>query len=603
MKNHHEVGHFKNRLMIVLLSLVSILVMAGQSFAATTCSSCHGMPPIDSADGSRAPSTGAFKGGHQKHVRTANDPAACTTCHGNTSANYNSTHAATNAYMIKMNSNINTSPATGTYTKGTSFPQVSNPATGSCSNVNCHFEKNTTTRTPAPVWGDTAVDCNFCHASQPATASHTKHLTSVALGSTMICATCHPNYGTTNFSHATSAGKHPISLAGTTINNYAGVGVTNIDWLPSQQPNPNYGTCSTYCHSNGSVPGYISTKWGLPSTGCNFCHPNLQGSHSKHIGTLLTEINFYNYTATVSNGTDYKFGCANCHPFTTASHINGTVDTVLTPALAGGHLKNLNIAGATINASKKCLNVYCHSNGYVSGVFKCATSLAWTDKFDNYTASTKGRKDKCAWCHGNSPNSSPTAMPGSSAHTAHVVGIHYDDLYNGKSKKLPQGGGQAVNAAHGRDNRSTTINCNICHYATVSVNYNDRSSACVGCHNGTTAILKNPAGTVAPATNTIKHVNGKVDVAFIGQKLATKAQVANSAFAGYTGANAGGWTRNSNAMPFKTYTSSYDVTKAILSTVAGWSSGSCSNVACHANISIAWTATGVTCTNCHTRLK
>jgi len=592
MKNHHEVGHFKNRLMIVLLSLIAILVMAGQSFAATTCSSCHGMPPLDSVDGSRQPSTGAFKGSHQKHVRTANDPAACTKCHGN--SGYTSDHSKTSGNMIQINSNINNS-FSGAYSKAAPFAQSATPVMGSCSNVNCHFEKNTTTRTPAPVWGNTtpAVDCNFCHASTPATASHSKHLAAVAGGVAITCSTCHPNYGTTNFSHATSAGKHPITVNMT--NNYGGVGVTNISWLPSQPKD--YGTCTNSCHSNGSIPGRIATKWGLTSTGCDFCHPNLQGSHSAHIGTLLTEISFYNYTSTKSVGTVYKFGCANCHPYTVASHIDGSVEVDVTANAAGGHLKNLNGTGgtpATFNGSQQCLNVYCHSNGYKPGAsYTFVTTPVWG-------ATLTG--DKCAACHGNSPNSVPATQPGSSAHTAHVVGIHYNDIFNGVSKKLPQAGGLAVNAAHGRNNRSTTINCNMCHAITVTTFANDQNALCSGCHK----IGGSPAPLVGDASiaETSKHVNGTVDVSFINQKISTKAQVATSAFAGYTAANAGGWSRNSNSMKFKTYTSSYDVTKANLSAVASWSQASgCANVACHANITIAWTATGVTCTNCHTRLK
>jgi predicted CxxxxCH...CXXCH cytochrome family protein len=592
MKNHHEVGHFKNRLMIVLLSLFTILVMAGQSFA-TTCSSCHGMPPIDSADGSRLPSSGAFKGSHQKHMGATAQAAECTKCHGN--ANYNNTHAATNSYMIKMNSNINIpGTLTATYNNPLSFAQSTNPNMQSCSNVNCHYEK------PTALWGSTAVDCNSCHDAQQATASHPKHL-GVFTGTpskAINCSTCHPDYGTTSFSHATSAGKRKIVV--NQVLQYQGG--TPISWLPSQAKAFNKCT-NVSCHSDGKS-NYTDATWGNTSTGCDFCHPNLKGAHTAHINNLLTQssLKFYNYTATLSTSAVYKFGCANCHPFTTASHINNVVEVDVTKDPAGGHLKNLNIAGATINGLK-CSNVYCHSNGYVSGTFKCATSLAWTDKFDNYTGASHNKKDKCSWCHGNSPNSSPTTMPGSSAHTAHTVGIHYDDIYNGKSKKLPQGGGQNVNAAHGRDSRSTTINCNICHYATVSVNYNDRSSACVGCHNGSTAILKNLGGLLAPATNNINHVNGKVDVAFIGQKIATKAQVATSAFAAYTAAGSGGWSRNSRNLPFKTYTSSYDVTKANLSAVAGWSQASgCSNVACHANITVKWND-AVTCTSCHTRLK
>ena len=118
MKNHHEVGHFKYRLMIGLLSLAAVTVMTGQSFAATTCRTCHEMPPLDSADGSRLPSTGAFKGSHKKHMGASAEPAECTKCHGN--SGYTSNHAALSGNMIQINSNINGSFG-GTYSK-TAFP-------------------------------------------------------------------------------------------------------------------------------------------------------------------------------------------------------------------------------------------------------------------------------------------------------------------------------------------------------------------------------------------------------------------------------------------------------------------------------------------------
>jgi predicted CxxxxCH...CXXCH cytochrome family protein len=567
MKNHHEVGHFKNRLMIGLLSLVTILVMAGQSFAAMTCSSCHGMPPLDSADGSRVPSSGAFKGDHQKHMGAVATAAACTKCHGN--SGYTNDHAAISGYMIQMKPFIN-SANNGTYSKTAPFAQSATPTLGSCSNVNCHFEKS---GGAAPVWGTTTgMDCNSCHA---------KHIGTVALGAAITCSTCHPNYGASSFSHATSAGKHPIVVNAT--NNYGGAGVTSISWLPSQ-PNT-YGTCSTYCHSNGTSPtGHTVATWGNTSTGCDFCHPNLTSGHAPHIGSLLTEISFYNYTSTKSSGTGYKFGCANCHPYTTASHINGSVETDLTANAAGGHLKVLNGA-ASINGSKQCLNVYCHSNGYKPGAsYTFVTTPVWGGTF--------GATNRCAVCHGNSPN---VGIVGSSAHSAHVVGIHYDDIFNGVSKKLPQGGGNTVNAAHGRNNRSTTINCNICHAATVFSFANDEGSICSGCHNGSTAPLKGNAAI----GDTAKHVNGKVDVSFINQKIATKAQVVNSAFGAYTASASGGWARNKNI--YKTYTSGFDVTKLALSAAPAYSVAGCA-VACHSNIPVLWTAT-VSCTSCHTRLK
>jgi len=572
MKKHHEVGHFKNRLMIGLLSLGVLLVMVGQSFAAMDCSSCHGMPPLDSA--LRSPTTGAFKGDHQKHVGGAPAaPEACTKCHGN--SGYTNDHAAKSGYMIQMKPFIN-SANNGTYSKAAPFAQTDVPTLGNCSNVNCHFEKSGAS---APVWGTTTgMDCNSCHDSQPTTGNHTKHIGTVALGAAITCSTCHPNYGASSFSHATSAGKHPIVVNLT--NNYGGAGVTSISWLPSQ-PNT-YGTCSTYCHSNGTSPtGHTVASWGNSSTGCNFCHPNLSAGHTKHVGTLQTEIAFYNYTSNKSTAAGNKFGCANCHPLTLVSHINGTVDVDLTASVSGGSLKAKN--GSWTYTASQCNNVYCHSNG-LKPTYTFALTPTWLGNFTG---------DRCAACHGNSPSTG--------AHTAHQVGIHYDDIFNGVSKKLPLAGGVAVNAAHGRNSRSTTINCNICHSLTVSTFGNDQNPTCSNCHKvgGSPAPL---VGDLAVA-NASLHVNGVVDVNFINQKLVTKAQVANSAFAAYT-ANPSGWSRRSNGMKFKTYTSSYDYTKSTLSAAAApYTTGAgCLNIACHASIPVKWTDT-ISCTNCHTRLK
>jgi predicted CxxxxCH...CXXCH cytochrome family protein len=358
------------------------------------------------------------------------------------------------------------------------------------------------------------------------------------------------------------------------------------------------GTCSTArCHGNGTTTTPVT--WGTTNTvGCRFCHPNLSAGHAPHVGDLFTSgaVTFYTYTSTKSAGLDYKFGCANCHPLDVGQHLNTTVEVNLTASASGGHLKALNGASPTYSSSQ-CSSVYCHSNGYKPGAsFTYATTPVWGGTFTG---------DPCANCHGNSPNSIPATKPGSPAHTAHLVGIHYDNTFNGVSGKLPLGGAANINAAHGKDHRATTINCNICHANTVTTSANDNNTLCAGCHNDTTAGFKNallsPDGLVS---NAAKHVNGSVDVAFINQKIATKAQVANTAFAAYT-ANASGWIRNSNGMPYKTYTSSYDYTKSTLSAGASpyTQADGCLNIACHASIPIKWTATNVSCESCHTRLK
>ena len=587
MKNHHEVGHFKSRLMIVLLSLFATVVIAGQSYAATNCSTCHGMPPLDSVDGLRQPATGAFKGSHQKHMGALAEPAECAKCHGN--SGYTTDHSAASGNMIQMKANINSSQLVATYNKPASFAQTDTPTLSSCSNVNCHFEK---TGGSAPVWGSTtpAVDCNTCHVTpRGASGSHLKH--EAAYGGAASCTRCHPNYGTTNFSHATSAGKHKIVV--NTILNYAGG--TPISWLPSQAKA--YNTCSNVsCHSDGKG-AFRNPTWGATSTGCDFCHPNLSARHASHVNISGLATATYGSTADNSSGSIYDFGCGNCHPTSVGSHINNTVDLTLNNT-HGGPLKSKNDTATdntgyiqNLGVLVTCAAAYCHSNGMTLPTYYGDT-VNWYEVEGAYSG------DKCARCHGNSPNNG--GKVGSSAHSAHVVGIHYDDIFNGVSKKLPQGGGNLINAAHGLENRSTTINCNICHAATMTTSANDGNTVCGGCHNVTTAPLKNPASLISDKS---KHVNGTVDVVFISQKIATKAQVVDTAFAAYT-AKTSGWSRRSNSMKFKTYTSSYDYTKATLLDAAApyTTAAGCLNIACHASIPVKWTDT-VTCTSCHTRLK
>ena len=161
-----------------------------------------------------------------------------------------------------MAANVNITPlVVGSYTRGTSFPQSSNPTPGNCSNASCHFE------TATPTWGSAAssTNCNTCHATPRATTgSHGKH--EAAYGGTASCTQCHPNYGTTSFNHATSAGKHKI-----VTNNfltYSGGSATS--WLPSQ--GKAYGSCrAAACHDTGR-DNPRTPVWGTSKAACTACH-------------------------------------------------------------------------------------------------------------------------------------------------------------------------------------------------------------------------------------------------------------------------------------------------------------------------------------------
>ena len=256
-------------------------------------------------------------------------------------------------------------------------------------------------------------------------------------------------------------------------------------------------------------------------------------------------------------------------------------------------LAAINGASGIFGASKvsvKCSASYCHSNGY-------AANLQYAESPDWYGPAYSG--DKCAMCHGNSPDSG--GKSGSAAHSIHAVGIHYTDIFNGQSRKIASAGVNGVNAAHGAGNRSTTISCNICHNSTVTTSANDRNSSCstASCH-GTGGVSKGEA----IIANSALHVNGLVDVSFKPVQIATKAQVKPAHFKAYTSAASGNWLRNNSS--YKQYTSSFDYARIPLNTFTMWSSsapgqGSCSNISCHNGAAVKWNDT-LNCQHCHKAL-
>ncbi len=527
------------------------------------CTSCHSV-----AIGTNGPATGS----HDAHAGTA-----CTSCHaaGTTATTVPTTgHADGNIDVTDGYPANVTKHAAGTYT-------------GTCSTASCH-DNGTGTLVTTPVWGTNAPACTVCHAASPATGAHTTHLTTTMRQGvvSISCGDCHTgavagsNGGTghldTNIDVAVGTG-YPQNITKHTAGTYTG-------------------TCSTvYCHSNGTATGrtttYAPVAWSA-QLDCEGCHPTsgLTAGHAIHISTLLTErkatLSYSTYSANASSGTVYKFGCANCHPVTSTSHINGTVDVDMSTTAGSGTLKGKNPGTASYDmaSTKKCSNVYCHSNGYATNLVY-AQSPAWTGGFTG---------DHCAGCHGNSPN---TTIAGSPAHVKHVVGIHYKGLFNGTSGLLAQApavGNTTTNAAHGKDSRSTTINCNLCHNDTVTTSANDNNTACVTCH--TTGNLKNGSSLIA---NTAFHVNGQVNVKLAGVKVVSKAQIRPGSFDSYTAAAAGNWSRNKSL--YKNYTSAYDVAKRAMATADFNTSTGCANLSCHNGFTVKWTDT-LKCQNCHTRL-
>jgi predicted CxxxxCH...CXXCH cytochrome family protein len=417
------------------------------------------------------------------------------------------------------------------------------------------------------------ANCNSCHTVTATTGSHPAHLSL-----SISCATCHSATAVSSSALVPGTTKH--------LN-----GVNDVVVVPTGSYNLGTHTCSTvYCHSNGRGT-YQSVVWGSGHLTCTACHPTLGGSHPMHVGNLLSsgQVTFYNFTGVYSTDSSYRFGCASCHPTDSALHNNGKVDVTLVAQASAGSLRSKNdpsvlvggvgVSGSgitgTSNVSVVCSTSYCHSNGWTGGALVYAASPDWYNP-GSYTG------DRCAMCHGNSPNST---IVGSAAHGRHVVSIHNGLVVNPDGTFIPVAAAAGTVAGHGDPAQSTTINCDSCHSSTVLNSANDRNTACASCHAG------DPKGT--PTLGRASHVNGHADVVFKAAQVATKAQIDPASFSSYTSV----WSRTT----YKVDAASRDKTNSNLSLGTWNASGKNCMTSCHNNGEAKWEYK-LSCVGCHSRL-
>ncbi len=581
------------------------------------CSNCHGY---------KSNPKKVSSGSHTKHVADEN---SCTICHNDT---VDTGMGTLKGYTLHVNRSVDLklsagfsagSPRYGNIDIANRYSKAVGSGFASCSGLYCHSDgkRNAAYRAySSKKWGATSIGCNGCHGNgngvgspdyTNATDRENSHQPHRAKGAT--CDMCHNDTTTTGTTITGTKhldGSIDLKNGGT----FLGTPVSFTFAAPTNCTNIS-------CHANGNA------TWGSTLV-CNSCHPTPSGVHAAHIGDLLSAniVTFYNYTANKSTAAAYRLGCANCHPMDAATyHINGTVDLTLNKTNSGaggtvGFLRSRNSAttdGRSADGSSgikdsggvlTCLAAYCHSNGMATPTMY--ESPDWRTAFDS------AAKDRCAMCHGNSPNSkrpwvwsSVTTMIGSAAHYntypynegrlagGHVIGIHYDRIYNGFDGMTTAGA--SVNNSHGNATVSTTINCNICHYTTVTGSRNDNNVVCNTCHkSGNTANAS--FGTPAAIADKSNHVNGRIDVAFKPINVLSKAQVSDDSihFAPYSAV----WTRN---VGYKV-SGAYDSAIVPLDSATMWdgATGTCSNIACHNGQTVKWSDTnGVTqCESCHTAL-
>ena len=547
------------------------------------CNGCHGGPA--------ALLTNVLASGkHSAHLNNPGTNYGCVECHAKT--------VSSDTAILDTGKHGN---AFVDYS-GVRAGKSSSYSGGTCSASYCHSSGKkgqtgmvATVEPASPSWSGAALTCKGCHgarvtptagvafnsvAGEPnytggaaGSASANSHQKHVKADGAATCVYCH---------NAT------VDASGSAIiGNHANKSVEVASGGGRSFGYPGGKSCSNIsCHS-GSAFTSANAIWGS-NLDCKGCHATLSSGHTRHVGTGWNTLPFYNYTANLSSGSDtdgvtrksYSFGCANCHPVTPASHLNGSVEVENGPVAGGSVLRNKNSASALIGSvgsgTLRCSNVYCHAN---------VTTPQWNQSFSAAT--------RCGGCHGNAP--------ANDSHLAHKVGIHYDTIFSGTSGLLPASGAVGVNAGHGDPAQSSTIGCNICHYSTVTTARNKYNSSCssVACHGNATGSNADATGA-ARIANLAFHVNGANNVAFAPSTLIrSKAQVASAAFASYT-AGVAGW--NATGRVYKNGTATaYDRSKNNL-TVGSYVGGNCSNISCHNGETANWVddfGSGQDCVMCH----
>ena len=477
MMSQLRVGTKNIPMILCLFSLSMLFMQAVPALAANyqyvlDCSSCHGMPPLDSAQ--RDVATGAFQGNHQTHLPATATPNNCIKCHNNNA--YTIEHYKG---VINMAARINNYSAVSVgaahYNKPLFFNQTSRPVLATCSNVNCHFETQT------PAWSSampqTPGDCNLCHTFPPSIGvsgvSHTKHqVNSAAWGGLfgpLTCTPCHSDGGVSGqakwtYDHATSASKRPLQFDAALA--YTG---SATNYLPSQAASRQFGSCSnTYCHSNGvqgvgNVP-VATPVWGT-STTCGSCHasPMASNGHAIH------------------SGAPYAYGCDLCH----ASTVSNSTTIIPTTGVANHTNKIVEVAFGGLAGSgsgvASCATTYCHNGTTVTPVWNNAGSVLCGSchKVDNTTVITSA--------HPTHLNGTvlygPTALQGQTGGTAATSCKSCHTLF-------------PVNHANGSKDVTLT-SCNPCHVVSMTVSsWGAGRVTCESCHAGAT--LSVIQGVTAP---------------------------------------------------------------------------------------------------------
>jgi predicted CxxxxCH...CXXCH cytochrome family protein len=298
------------------------------------CSQCH----------DRRPATGS----HTAHLNSAN--ISCASCHKG------AVEAAT-APEQHLDGNVDVYKASAG-DLGYPVNKTKGSAATSCSTASCHRDAAMAQKVSG-TWGVASADrCGACHASRPATGSHSAHFDA----GFAVCGTCHK--GAVEGSAASDA--H--------VNGYIDVYKSapgDMGYPQNKGYNTAGATCTAgSCHDDGRGTFVASPQWGTHVANCSACHATRPstGTHTSHINVGMT--------------------CGNCHKGAVegstapVEHMDGNVDVYKVSAGDLGYPSDKSKGSAFTSCSASS----CH--GTLSKSWGVSTSNA-----------------QCTKCHGN-----PTAL-------------------------------------------------------------------------------------------------------------------------------------------------------------------------------------------------
>jgi predicted CxxxxCH...CXXCH cytochrome family protein len=440
------------------------------------CTTCHGEPPTDSSNVVNSPEyTQRTAGAHAKHMSPGSIVDDCDYCHmGGGDANHTDRLQITIGFSNAADE-LNTlykggdyywaTPVVGNYTirtvDGVTTAAASAGNNRTCANIYCHSDggdfSGTLTNAPASVTDfDVTFDygadgCSKCHNDGgTGWVDNNVHPQHVDAPYSMGCVVCHA--GTVDINNTIVGIANHVNAVKDVV--FSGVAV-GADAYTSTRP-----ACTNlYCHSQGkssfSSPE-TTANWDYSGGGfsCVDCHrgtvasgaPMLSDEHTSHIN---------NKTSIGRN-----FACMDCHIGTLdadetvgatkiGNHIDGA-QTVLMNSVYGG----------SMNGSKVCSSVYCHSDGNVDGTVGYKDVTWVTDSTD------------CKSCHGDGST------------------VSYPTHPNGA------GGDSNAHAKHVTDN---SIGCQYCHVETTADGTTINGSAIANHINLVTEVDMKYAGTYTEA--------------------------------------------------------------------------------------------------------